>query len=167
MPGALALAQRDYRAERLVGTIVLSFVVVEFDTAEHAEAAVRPVVKSFQSDTGLRDLAPTSVPTIRDSTVAYTGDGTAEGRTFGVAVLAVRDDRHLHAWIGVGLGASPLSDLLTVAERVFAARPTTEATPGAAGLRARLPDRADLPPGFTLESEDAEDADAAPATPPA
>jgi hypothetical protein len=154
--GYLAQARREFNASgtRLVGTSALSFIVAEFDTDEHAEAAV-PLVSDvvLGSLANQGTLAPTSAPTFGDSTVAYTGKLEHEDYTFDAAMLTIRDGRYVHVWFAAGLAADPLLDLTTLAERLLQDTSQVRATPEFNELLNRLPTLRDLPTGFVLGNE--------------
>ena len=153
--GVIAEAQREYQVSglRLIGTAALSFVVFEFDTAENDEAAMPVVVQRLTEGAGLGELDPTSDPSFRESTLAYTGKLEQGDYAFDVALLVVRDGRFVHASVGVGLAADPLSDLLKIADQAFADPRNGTTTPDPEELVDRLPSLENLPPGFVLQDE--------------
>jgi hypothetical protein len=156
--GVLATARREFirTGTHLVGTGNFSFIVAEFDTEAHAEAAIPAVIERMTNDpkNGLENLERTSTMTFRDVTRAYTGKVEFDGAAFDAALLIVRDGPIVHVWLAGGPNADPLFDLYAIANTTFSERAGEVGTPSVGNLEALLPTLDDLPPGFVLEREE-------------
>ncbi len=163
--GQIAEAERRYAASRpqQVGVVVLTLKVAEFDTEEHAAAAVSIVAEQVPRAPGFVGLQPVRATRVGDASSAFTGWVGSPTGPLAVAVLVFRDGRYVHAWSALGLTADPLPDLLALAGRTTGveapppappATPAPGATPAASALLGRLPRLDQLPPGFVLARED-------------
>jgi hypothetical protein len=155
LEGVLRGVQREYErtGTRLFGTAFLGFLVVEFETEAHAEAAAPLVVERLADEPEYRSLRPTSTTKFLDSTLAYTGTIEDDDFAYDTAVLVMRDGSVLHFWYAVGANADPLADLSAIAESMLAGIANKDESPAPLDLEAQVPGLADLPPGFAPFSE--------------
>jgi len=135
----LAFGPSDLRT----GIIRMEFRVAAFDTADHAEAALRQIGSTLPQSPVFADLQATPVPTLADDTLAFTGHFTAKNGTIKTAVLLIRDGEFAHVWVAAGFFDDPMPELLTVAQRWFA--PTHPRIYDRFVLRDLFPQLEDLP----------------------
>ena len=162
--GAVVKTSRDFTrtGTHLIGIGVwhFSFLVIEFDTEAHAEAAASTLIERLADNPRFGNLERTSTTTYRDSTLAYTGKYEEtemyedEGHLWDAAILIVRDGAILHIWTADGPNADPLFALYAIADTRFADGSGEENTPSTGNIEALLPTLEDLPPGFVLTSEE-------------
>lgn len=148
-PGFVASVERTYEKSgtQTAGTGNLGFLVGRFDSDEHASDRIVAILPTLAEDLG---LAPTSAPKLGDESVAYTGESEEDER-YEAALLIVRVGRDVHVWLAGGFLGSPLDDLLTIAEEVFAKQAASSRLVSDDELASLLPDLDDLPPGFVLD----------------
>jgi hypothetical protein len=168
--GFLYGSSRSFQTvEERDGTFYYNFQIFEFDTAHRAENGIDPLVDSLLEymaplETEARPIMPAAPPTVGDSTLAYEGHVILEaGYTLDAAILVMRHDRYLHAWVALarGFAANPLLDLATIADDFFPDPYAPEPDPPAPGevtfqparLIDRVPAITDMPPGFAVTGE--------------
>ncbi len=158
LPGQVAAAERRYVAShpQQVGLVVLTLKVAEFDTEEHAAAAISIVAEQVPRSPGFVGLQPVRATRVGDASSAFTGWVGSPTSPLAVAALIFQDGRYVHAWSALGLTTDPLPDVLALAGRTTGveaptpATPEPGATPAASALLRRLPRLDQLPPGFVL-----------------
>ncbi len=158
--GQLLRATRTYQAAEIQpgAPLIFQFTVFEFDSENNAKPAVSQIAKGIQNQNALHlsDLAAKGAPNIGDDRVAFEAKLELRGTLLDAAFLIFREGTAVHLWFAAGLGASPLDDLITIAEGDFGA---VEATPQATAevsedmILGLLPDVDDLPEGYDLEEE--------------
>ncbi len=162
LPGQVAEAERRYEASppRPSGIVVLTFKAAEFDTLEHAAAAVSLAAERVPHSPGFVGARPVSATRVGDASFAFTGWVGSARDPLTVAVLVFQDGRYVHAWSGLGLTTDPLPDVLAIAGRAAGVEapspvpPGPAATPTASTLLRRLPRLDQLPAGFVLVLEE-------------
>lgn len=144
---------------RLVGTAVLSFVVVRYDTPAHAHAAFADARAVVRSAIDLGRLPAASAAPMGDETAAWAGTVESCGVALDAALLAIRNGPLLFVSFGAGVVADPMTDLASIAAAQADLR-AHAATDPPTDLATLLPTAAILPTGFVPRAD-------APATPAA
>ena len=160
LPGQIAEATREFRSSgaRADGASAFRFSVGQFVDATSAEAAVPAVVERIVTQTTMTARESANVPGFGDETLVFGGPIASGAATLETVVVLVRDGHYLHVWLGAGLAADPLPDLVAVGERVFARPAPVDVTPATGDVVAQwmlvlVQGLNDLPPGFVMSKE--------------
>ncbi len=158
--GQIFRATRTYQAAEIqpAAPLIFQFTVSGFDTENNSKPAVSQIAKGIQNQNALQlsDLAARGAPNVGDDRVAFTAKLDLRGTLLDAAFLIFRESTAVHLWFAAGLGATPLEDLISIAEGDFG---VDEATPRAAEevtedlILGLLPDVDDLPEGYDLKEE--------------
>ena len=121
LPGAVASAERSFRVAgaRFVGTLFFGFMVVEFDTEAHAATGTPVLIDRLETTPGFRDLDGASAPSIGDESFVFAGKVDADDITLDVGAVVVRAGRFVYLGFAIGAAATPLSDLVPIAQRTI------------------------------------------------
>ncbi len=152
---------------RFLGTMAFSFVALQYRDAEAADANIEVVTDTILDGTSMdaSALHPTSSLPVGDRSFARTGviEDLAVGSSLvdaQIAVLSWRIGDVNVVGIAASLGTDPLPDLSAVASKAEARGTTGPAIRRESegrtdsGLWVALPELADLPSGFVLDTEE-------------
>ncbi len=152
---------------RFVGLNSIHFVVIEFDTIDHAKEATLALTSNIANalpavgTSGA--LRPASIRELGDQAIARAGTltSTSNGTTTEsmIAIIGYRSGRFVSICYGEGKITDPLSELAEIAEKLVDRTPKSKDAPlNSDGLRQdglwnMLPTLSDIPEGFVVDDE--------------